>query len=150
MASREARLLVQLFANGQLARVPEDTRSPRWWRIVQLLEDEQQRQNIGHMADVEYIRNSILRLLPNLTLESKQSLDNLANRFLSLREQAAGIQTKPQDATNLSVDVNELRQRWVRLYGDPDDPVVQGRIAATVKFLMQPVFSARKYRKKND
>lgn len=146
--SWEARLLVQLFANGQLARIPGDTRSLQWWRITRLLEDEQQRQNMGHLADIEYFRNSLLRTIPNLTRDSKQDLDRVAAQLHDLREQAAGFRPKQERGQGLIMEAMDLRDRWKRAYGDPDDPAVQARIDATVKFLMRPARTARPLQRK--
>lgn len=127
--------MVRLSVSNQLAG---DSRSVQWWHKLHWLAHEQARQDKLRYYESVLMRASMLTLTPNITTESKDAQHKLvmsAHQHI-LRSLFPWQNDKINEQSQQSTDA-KLAASWKRLYGDPNDPIVQQRIDATVSMLTQ-------------
>jgi hypothetical protein len=126
--------MVRAQARGVIRFQDADPQDPMWRLHVQLLIGEAERDD-----EIQLLRDDMVRLSSLIGLLSE------APARAKLADQVYGILQKIRSryfpwlqdtgANTLKEVMNVMADAWVRQYGDPSDPAVQARIAATEAWL---------------
>lgn len=125
--------MVQAAVRGSVNFSEARIHDPRWWQRMRILLRRVEMDIFReHMHTVH--RHGLLTLLvPDLKPEIfNEARDSSASAARLLRELL--ITWEQQDLTP-AAKVDDFRQAWIDVWGDPEDPEVKKRIQATVDYL---------------
>lgn len=126
-------MIIQAAAEGVVDFRSADPLDPAWWRHLRLRLQVLQARNETVVDQLWAAWYFATLQRPNLT---QQSLDSLLNGVENCMNQITR-RLFPWERVEAGRDkaVKDLRDQWVQVYGDPEDPETKAKIDATVAML---------------
>lgn len=133
---RDAGLIVELGLRSGFDFRRHDPTDPyqRLWLRICLEHMRQQRHIQALEAASESVSAFMLHRIAVVSAE-QQLTETALERARALVRSRIRLLLPWTEDENVEVERDKLRQAWIDMYGDPDDPAVQAQIAATVAYL---------------
>jgi hypothetical protein len=137
--------MIRAAARGAVDFCRADPDDRRFWNRLALILDELENDDRLELLRMHHDRYVNLLARGDLTAESMDRLRGGHERLMA----AVGRRLFPwetDEKDDIRTGTEQLRDRWVQAFGDPDDPKVAAAIDATVRLLESQRVDVRRAR----
>lgn len=140
--------MCQSAAEGVIDFSRADPRDRYWWMRLLLLTDQVAARNRITIHKLHYQMTTALLSRPELSATSAEKLNENATSIVADINQQLFPWITQDRTSQLQKEGDQLRVQWAKVWGDPDDPAVQAKIAATVATMKRQLERSQQRRSK--